>query len=264
MHNETLEKLTNAAKNKVNLLKESKLKYLVSAGFAGLYVGLGILLIFTIGAILTSSGSAATKLVMGLSFAVALCLVIMTGTELFTGNNMVMMAGGLNKGISFTNVYKVWIYSFIGNLLGSLFVAGLFVATGLIDNGPVMEFFEITAIAKSSAPFMALFFRGVLCNILVCAAVLCSFRTSDDSAKLIMIFLCLFTFITSGFEHSVANMTVFGVALLSPVIKSVTIGAAVYNLIAVTLGNMAGGALVMGLGTYIMGSESNKTVSKVK
>ena len=126
-----------------------------------------------------------------------------------------------------------------------------------------MEFFEITAIAKSSAPFMALFFRGVLCNILVCAAILCSFRTSMK-AKLIMIFLCLFTFITSGFEHSIANMTVFGVALFSPVIKSVTIGAAVYNLIVVTLGNMAGGALVMGLGTYIMGSESNQTVSKVK
>ena len=79
-----------------------------------------------------------------------------------------------------------------------------------------------------------------------------------------MIFLCLFTFITSGVEHSIANMSVFGVALFSPGIKSVTIGAAVYNLIVVTLGNMAGGALVRGLGTYIMGSESNKTVSKVK
>lgn len=256
MHNETLEKLTNAAKNKINLLNSSKLKYLVSAAFAGLYVGLGILLIFTIGGLLTQAGSPSTKIVMGISFAVALCLVIMTGTELFTGNNMVMMAGGLNKGVNFVSVSKVWIYSFIGNLMGSLLVAALFVGTGLIDKGPVMEFFTTTAAAKASAPFMSLFFRGILCNILVCAAVLCSFRTSDDSAKLIMIFLCLFTFITAGFEHSVANMTIFGVVLFSPVIQSVTIVGAAYNLLAVTLGNIVGGALIMGVGTYIMGSRN--------
>ena len=258
MHNETVLKLTNAAKNKINLLNNSKLKYLVSSAFAGLYVGLGIILIFTVGGLLSAAGSPATKIMMGVSFAVALCLVIMTGTELFTGNNMVMTVGALNKGVSAGQMSKVWLFSFIGNLLGSILVAGFFVGTGLVNEGAVMEFFATTSIAKASAPFMALFFRGVLCNILVCVAVLCSFKTNDDTAKLIMIFLCLFTFITSGYEHSVANMTIFSVSLISSTIKGATIGGAIYNLIAVTLGNMVGGALVMGLGVYIMGSEDNK------
>lgn len=258
MHKETLEKLTNAARNKVKLLKDSKLRYIVSSAFAGLYVGLGVILIFTVGGFLTQVDLPMTKIMMGVSFAVALSLVIMTGTELFTGNNMIMSAGVLNKGVSIKDTSKVWLYSFIGNLLGSLIVAALFVGTGLIDKGPVMEFFTTTLASKASAPFMALFFRGILCNILVCVAVLCSFRTNDDSAKLIIIFLCLFTFITSGFEHSVANMTIFGVALFSPVIQSVTIAGAAYNLVAVTLGNMVGGAIFMGLGSYILGNEDSQ------
>lgn len=255
MHNETLEKLTVAAKNKVNLLNSSRLKYIVSSAFAGLYVGIGILLIFTIGGLLTSANSPMTKIMMGLSFAIALSLVVMTGSELFTGNNMVMTAGTLNKGTSTKDLLRVWAYSFVGNLLGSLLVAALFVGTGLVNKGAVMEFFATTSLAKASLPFMDLFFRGVLCNILVCVAVMCSFRTNDDTAKLIIIFMCLFAFITSGFEHSVANMTIFGVALFSSAIKGATLMGAIYNLFVVTLGNIAGGALVMGAGTYILGKK---------
>lgn len=255
MHNETLEKLTVAAKNKVNLLNSSRLKYIVSSAFAGLYVGIGILLIFTIGGLLTSANSPMTKIMMGVSFAIALSLVVMTGSELFTGNNMVMTAGTLNKGTSTKDLLRVWAYSFVGNLIGSLLVAGLFVGTGLVNKGAVMEFFATTSLAKASLPFMDLFFRGVLCNILVCVAVMCSFRTNDDTAKLIIIFMCLFAFITSGFEHSVANMTIFGVALFSSAIKGATLMGAIYNLFVVTLGNIAGGALVMGVGAYILGKK---------
>lgn len=261
MHNETVLKLTNAAKNKINLLNNSKFKYLVSSAFAGLYVGLGIILIFTVGGLLSASGSAATKIVMGLSFAVALSLVIMTGTELFTGNNMVMTVGAMNKGVKVSEMSKVWLFSFLGNLLGSILVGALFVGTGLVNEGAVMEFFATTSIAKASAPFISLFFRGILCNVLVCVAVLCSFKTNDDTAKLIIIFLCLFTFITSGFEHSVANMTIFSIALISPAIQGATLAGAIYNLVAVTLGNMVGGALIMGLGVYVMGSEDNKVIN---
>lgn len=255
MHNETLEKLTNAAKNKVNLLNKSLLKYLTSSAFAGLYVGLGIILIFTIGGLLTAANSPMTKILMGMSFAIALSLVVFTGSELFTGNNMVMTAGTLNKGVKLGDTCKVWMYSYIGNLIGSLLVAILFVGTGLISKGPVMEFFTTTAAVKASVGATELFFRGILCNILVCVAILCSFKTNNDAAKLIIIFMCLFAFITSGFEHSVANMTIFGVALFAPTISSVTLGGAIYNLAIVTLGNMVGGAVFMGAGAYILGRE---------
>lgn len=258
MHKETLEKLSNAAKNKVNLLNSSKLKYIISSAFAGLYVGIGIILIFTIGGLLTAANSPMTKIMMGVSFAIALSLVIMTGSELFTGNNMVMTAGTLNKKTDSKDMLRVWGYSYVGNLLGSILVAGLFVGTGLVNNGSVMEFFATTSIAKASLPMMDLFFRGVLCNILVCVAVMCSFRTNDDTAKLIIIFMCLFAFITSGFEHSIANMTIFAVALLSNAIQGATFVGAVYNLIIVTIGNMVGGALIMGVGAYLLGREEVK------
>ena len=140
--------------------------------------------------------------------------------------------------------------------LGTNFVGKLF--------SPIMEFFATISIAKASTPFIQLVFRGILCNILVCVAVLCSFRTSDDSAKLIIIFLCLFTFITSGFEHSVANMTIYAVSLISSSVQGATLAGAMYNLVAVTIGNMIGGVLFMGTGVYILGSEKAKANYKCK
>ena len=262
MHNETLEKLTNAAKNKINMLNNSKLKYLVSSAFAGLYVGLGIILIFTVGGLLSAADSPMTKIMMGLSFAVALCLVVMTGSELFTGNNMVMSAGMLNKGVSGKSVAKVWMYSYIGNLLGSLLVVAFFVGSGLVDKGPVMEFFATTSIAKASAPAMHLFFRGVLCNILVCSGVLAAYKLKDDTAKLIILFLTLFAFVTSGFEHCIANMITFATCILSGA-TSVTISGMVYNLFFVTLGNMVGGILFLGAGTYFLGKSGDKKETKM-
>src|SRR5512140_3717353 len=86
-----------AAKAKVNLLKTNGLGYFVSSMLAGLYVGLGIMLIFTIGGLLNSSGSTDTRIVMGASFGIALSLVIMAGAELFTGNNFIMTAASLSK-----------------------------------------------------------------------------------------------------------------------------------------------------------------------
>ena len=253
MHNETLEKLTEAAKKKIKFLNSSKIKYLVSSAFAGMYVGLGIVLIFTIGGYLTEGGSPFTKTMMGLSFAIALSLVIFTGSELFTSSNMIMTAGMLNKEVTILDSIKIWIYSYLGNLIGALILSALFVGTGLVDKGPAMEYFAHTAEIKSSVPIMGLFFRGILCNILVCVSVLCTYKTNSDTSKLILIFYCLFAFITSGYEHSIANMTTFGVALLAPSITTVTLGGAVYNLIVVTLGNFVGGALFLGVGSYILG-----------
>ena len=116
-----------------------------------------------------------------------------------------------------------------------------------------MEFFASSAVAKAAPSFMALFMRGVLCNFLVCLAVMISFRTENDAAKLIMITMCLFAFITSGFEHSIANMTVYSVGLISKSITGVTMGQLVANLVPVTLGNIVGG-LIMGGGFFALRS----------
>ena len=109
------------------------------------------------------------------------------------------------------------------------------------------------AAAKMGAGAVALFARGILCNFLVCLAVWCAGRATSDAGKLIMVFWCLFAFITTGFEHSIANMTLFTVALLQPAHEAVSAGGFIYNLAIVTLGNIAGGALFVAVPYYIAG-----------
>ena len=248
-----------AAKAKVNLLKTNRLGYFVSSMLAGLYVGMGIMLIFTIGGLLNSSGSTATKIVMGASFGVALSLVIMAGAELFTGNNFIMTAASLSREVKWKDTLKVWLVSFMGNLVGSIIAGAMFYAAGLAI-GPVGEFIGKTSAVKMSVPFWPLLMRGIFCNILVCLATWCSFKLKSESGKLIIIFWCLFAFITSGFEHSVANMTLLTIGLLNPGAASVSIMGYVYNIGVVTLGNMIGGAIFLALPYYII-SKKSKGVS---
>lgn len=221
---------------------------------AGLYVGLGIMLIFSIGGILASAESSFTKIVMGLSFGVALSLVIMAGSELFTGNNFIMMIGSLKKTVTLLDTIKIWIFSFIGNLIGSIIGAYAFYAAGLA-RGPVGQFILSASATKMSLPIHELVFRGILCNILVCLAIWCSFKMKEETGKLIMVFWCLFAFITTGFEHSVANMTLLSIGLFIPHTAAVSISGFIYNLSFVTLGNMIGGALVLAIPYYLIAKE---------
>lgn len=240
-----------SGKAKVNLLKTNGIGYFISSMLAGLYVGLGIMLIFTIGGLLSSSGSTATKIVMGASFGVALSLVIIAGAELFTGNNFIMTAASLSGEVKWKDTFRVWLVSFTGNLVGSIIAGSMFYAAGLAI-GPVGEFIGKASAAKMSIPFWPLLIRGILCNILVCLATWSSFRCKNEVAKLIMIFWCLFVFITAGFEHSIANMTLLTIGLLVPGAANVSMVGYVYNIAVVTLGNIIGGAIFLALPYYII------------
>ncbi len=251
MFSEEFNNVIGAAKSKVRLLQTNPLGYMISSMLAGVYVGLGIILIFTIGGLLSSAGSPATKIVMGLSFGVALSLVVFAGSELFTGNNFIMGSASLSGEVSWADTAKIWGMCFIGNLLGSILIGFMFYQTGLAT-GPVGEFIGATSAAKMSIPFMPLLFRAIFCNILVCLGVWCTFRCKDETAKLIMIFWCLFTFITAGFEHSIANMTLLTIGVLAPNGADVSVVGYIYNIGVATLGNMIGGLLFMAVPYFII------------
>jgi nitrite transporter len=248
MYYDDITKIAAAAEKRNALLEQSRLKYLLSSALAGMYVGFGILLIFTIGGLLSQAESPAVRIVMGISFGIALSLVIMAGSELFTGNHMIMTIGNLEKKVTLKQSLNVYMFSFIGNLLGSIFIAYLFVLAGLAK-GSTAAFIGKAAQVKMSLPWSELFARGILCNILVCLAVWCSFRMKEETGKLVMIFWCLFAFITTGFEHSVANMTLLAIPLLAPGAADGAIIGYVYNISIVSLGNFIGGALLVG-GAY--------------
>lgn len=255
MFEEEFSAAANAAQAKNVLSRQNPTGYFVASMLAGMYVGFGILLIFTIGGLL--GGQPYARILMGASFGIALSLAVMAGSELFTGNNLVMTVGRLAGTVSSGDVLRVWAASYIGNWAGSALLAAVFAASGLAG-GPVGAFISATGVAKATVPVVQLFMRGVLCNTLVCLAIWCSFRCKSESGKLIMIFWCLFAFITSGFEHSIANMTLLTVALIAPADAAIGVGGYLYNILVVTAGNMVGGILFVAL-PYFLISEKRKT-----
>lgn len=252
MYQDVLKAMGTSAVAKLNILNKSRTRYFILSMLAGLYVGLGIILIMTIGG--TMGDAPTKKVLMGASFGIALSLVIMAGSELFTGNNMIMTAASLDGKVAWRDTLRIWVWSWFGNWAGSILVAGLFVLTGLAV-GPTAKTVATIAAAKMTAAPMDLFFRAVLCNTLVCLAVLTSIKLKEETAKLVMIWWCLFAFITSGFEHSIANMTLLTIALFAAPGHGVTLTGYFYNLGIVGLGNLVAGALILGWSYWMAGRE---------
>jgi nitrite transporter len=244
MFQEDIANVAKAASAKLTLLLKNPAGYFLSSMLAGIFVGFGVLLIFTISSLMT--GLAYAKIIMGAVFGGALSLVILVGAELFTGNNFVMTVGIIKKTVSFTDTLKLWGACLIGNWLGAVLLSVLFVGTGL-GNGTLGETMASAAAAKMSVPFIPLILRGILCNALVCLAVWSSYRAKSESGKLILIFWCLFVFVTAGFEHSIANMTLLTVALLKPFSAAVSLSGYFYNILVVVLGNVLGGIFLVAL-----------------
>lgn len=252
MFRDEFKNVCNSAKAKLNLLNSNPAGYVIAAIVAGFFIAFGGFVMLTIGGYLGSTGSTETKIFMAFSFASALSLVVMAGAELFTGNNFVMASAAFAKEITWGDAVKLWVVCYLGNLVGSLFAAGLFHLTGLAT-GAVGEFIATTAAAKMGGTVLNLFVKGIFCNMLVCLAVWCGAKMKSESGKLIMIFWCIFVFVLCGFEHSVANMTIMALGLLDPNgVAGLSVGGYVHNLLWVTIGNMVGGILFVAWPYYMI------------
>lgn len=237
--------ISDASVAKRGLFKDRQIKYLISSMLAGQFVGFGVTLAYTVGSYLGQVNPALSKIGAGLSFGVALTLVLMAGGELFTSNSMIMTIGYLEKQNTVKEGIIILVYCYIGNLIGSVVLALFMLKSGLLG-GVVGDYMIQASMAKISPSFTELFIRGILCNVLVSVAVWSAYRLKDETAKLIVVFWSLFAFVTSGFEHSVANMTLFPMALLMKD-SGVDMMGVLNNMIPVTLGNFVGGALLVGL-----------------
>ncbi len=248
MYMDTIDRFAGLAKGKAMLARDTPSSFFIGSMMAGAYVGLGIILIFTLGALVDPS---IRKLVMGGTFGIALTLVVFAGSELFTGHTMFMTIGWLRGKTNGRDLTRVWSMSWTGNMAGAL-ILGLVYYAG---NGPLVgaagsDLLNNVAAAKMGRSALQLFALGVLCNWLVCLALWMAARTENDAAKCIVIFWCLLAFIASGYEHSVANMTIFVIALLGEHPDTVSLSGMAYNLFWVTLGNAVAGAMFMGLGYW--------------
>lgn len=249
MYLSEVESVGVASEKKIQLLKRNFLGYFISAMLAGVYVGFGVILVFGIGSCIVNNPM--IKVVMGLSFGVTLSLVVIAGGELFTGNNLVMAMGVFNKNIGYKDASYVLLISLIGNWVGSMLISYAFYMSGLMTE-PLINFLEMTILERVLINFKDLFFRGILCNILVCLAVWCCYRCKSDSGKLMMIFWCLFALVTAGFENSVACMTLLSVAFLVPFENIMTLVWYILHIGVLTLGNMVGGIFFVALPYYLV------------
>ena len=260
MYSETVHALAEQAGVKLTEQRRSLVGHLVRSALAGMYVGAAIVLIFTIGGLLTPlcpQSPGAVRVAMGICFGGALTVVIFAGSELFTGSNLVLTLGVLTGKARLGDLLANWGWTWLGNLAGSVLVAWLVVQAGLMDDAtfkPVNAFVLKLVETKMNIPWHQLVLRGVLANWFVCLAVWMASRIKSETARLLMIWWCMFTFITSGYEHSVANMTGLMLGLLLPhQSMNISLNGYAYNLALSTLGNIIGGALFVA-GLYWIGS----------
>ncbi len=252
MYNEALLAIAEAASSKAKLSANRFFAYLAHSAMAGAYVGLGIVLIFALGTPFSKAQSPAVGLVMASTFGIALALVIIAGADLFTGNTLVMPVGALTGKVSWRDVARVFLYSYVGNCLGSVFLAFCVYQAGTFSADP--SWVLTIAAKKMNASFESLFFKAMLCNWLVVLAVWSAYRAKTESGKLIMIWWCLLGFIGSGYEHSVANMTLLTLAnwLPNDGTHAVSWAGWVHNLVPVTLGNIVSGSIFMAFAYYFI------------
>lgn len=195
-------------------------------------------------------------------FPGGLTMVLLAGSELFTGNCLLVIPL-CEKEISFGGMLKNWVFVYIGNFIGGLLVAAAIVYShdvGLFTNGMAVSVIS-TAATKCSLSFGDAFIRAILCNFLVCIAVWISFAAKDVVGKIVGLFFPIMMFVLCGFEHSVANMYFITAGIFAKNVDVYAQAAAdagidmsalngaglASNLIPVTLGNIVGGGICVGL-----------------
>lgn len=248
MYDDSIRSFSEAGAHKAELVKSQLFAFVVGAVMAGAYIGFGDVLMFTTGAHVDAAWA---HLTMGIVFTSALTIVVFAGSELFTGTTMYMTIALLTKRVRVTDALSVWSTAWIGNLLGALLLASLISLAGggaMLGDGST-TFFSIVS-TKMSAGAVELLAKGILCNWLVCLAIWMAGRTENAAAKIMLIFWPITIFVASGFEHSVANMFTFALALIGEHPRSVTLLGAVHNLVWVTIGNVIGGGVFVGIGYW--------------
>lgn len=205
------------------------------------------------------------KVLAGAVFGTGLMLVVIAGGELFTGNNLII-AAVLDHKVTVRAMLKNWVFVYLGNFVGSIIIAFFMNKSGLFtsgDNGLGAVTIKIAAY-KVGLSFGQAFILGIMCNWLVCLAVWIAYGAKDITGKILGIFFPIWLFITSGFEHSIANMYYIPAGILAKVNNNFVEAAVSHgvtheainnlnwvnfvlrNLIPVTLGNIVGGAFFVG------------------
>ena len=252
----------------------SAAKLIPLAVLAGAFIGLGAVFATTVTAGGTEIPFGVTRLLAGVTFSLGLVLVVVAGAELFTGNNLIVMAWA-GRRVATTRLVWVWTLVYLGNFAGAVATAALVYVSRQYEfgDGAVGEQALAIGAAKTSLGFGQAIVLGALCNALVCLAVWLTYSARTTADKILAVVPPIAAFVAAGFEHSVANMYFIPFALFvksdpdavasagSEVdLSGLTWGAFFLdNLLPVTIGNLVGGTLMVGAVywfVYLRGSEN--------
>ncbi len=213
---------------------------------AGAFIAFGGMF-YTLVLVGSDLGLGPGRLLGGIAFSLGLILVVIAGAELFTGNNLIVMAWAERR-ISTLLMLRNWGLVYVANLVGALGMVALVISSGVLGLGDGA--FAATAVriaeAKVNLSFIEAFFRGVLANTLVCLAIWLCYAAHTVTDKILAIVFPVSAFVALGFEHSIANMYLIPVGMLSAmgeVSAGLTVGGWIGNLVPVTLGNIVGGGV---------------------
>ncbi len=230
---------------------------------AGAFISLGAVFMTVV---LTGAGDlpwGMARLAAGVVFSLGLVLVIVGGAELFTGDSLMVVAYASRR-ITIGALLRAWLLVYAGNVAGALgTVAFVFLARHYeFANGALGKTALNIAAAKAALPTVQLFFLAVLCNVLVCLAVWMSFGARSLTDKVLVIVPPIAAFVAAGFEHSVANLYLlpYGLAIKAwagpafwtaigqnpAAFPGLSVAAALHNVLVATIGNLAGGSLMVG------------------
>lgn len=242
-----LEKVEQLALKKLKVFKMGRLRYIARSALASMFIGFGVIVAFKTGSFFYAEHSPLTYPMAAITFGAAIILIAYGGGDLFTGNTFYFTYTALRRKMSWNTVLKLWLYTYAGNIVGAAFFAFMIYTTGLFAESSVNEFLLSVVDKKMNLPTGELFFRAILCNWLVCLAFFIPLSLKGDGAKMFAMVLFVFCFFISGYEHSIANMCTFAIALVLHHPGTISIGGVFHNLIPVTLGNIIGGAVLMGV-----------------
>lgn len=220
------------------------------------------------------------KVLSGTIFTGGLIMVVLAGGELFTGNTLILTSV-LDRKVTLGRMLRNWGIVYIANFIGAVLIAFLVSQTGLFTGGDGLlgAFTLKTAVGKVNLSFTHCFITGVLCNWLVCLAVWISFGADSTIGKIFSMFFPIWIFVTSGFEHSIANMYFIPAGIFAKgnelyvALSSVSSealgnltwqGMFLYNLLPVTLGNIVGGAFCVATAYWLSFNKFNQQENKEK
>ena len=252
MEHAPLRLVEELALKKDKVYRHSKLNYLLRSMLASMFIGFGVIVAFKTGSFFYDNHSPLMYPMAAMTFGAAIILISYGGGDLFTGNTFYFTFAALRRKLPWLRVGRLWVTSYLGNILGAAAFALLIWATGLFRDVSLHGFLLSVVDKKMHAPTMELFFRGLLCNWLVCLAFFIPMNLKGDGPKLFAMMLFVFCFFISGYEHSIANLCTFAIAFVVDTKEAVTVGGMLHNLIPVTLGNLLGGSVFMGWMYYMV------------